>query len=594
MKKEELFEKAFDLIDDNMIADAQTIIPIVKRKRPKAFLLAACVTLLLSALFFTLGIADTKKEIPLPGTVPPPSFHYQTYGDAPGNNASAFSYDALIIIAACLLLPLSVCLFYSFFTQKKRKKVAAMPFKTRRVLLATVCPLVLLSAIFFSLWIANQEPNVPTVIPTTSTSSKAPETEPTPITVSPWQYYEGDIHDTFPTDSSWSGLVPMDTSGFAISCSLVEVLPARYLIPVNTSMMYADYASHHQEYQSSQTFRLLKMKTLSMPWGRGMEKDSEFFLLLPESYLCDFSKYESFLLSYLAQRAYNYFVLYNQDTSSYESFSLPLFGMKSNPSDILAFDENGVFDFSLWTANEAWSSITQTKRQKIEDGLSDLVGSSRSKIEASLEDKYDYQVYSLSPLQGEALEAFNYCQNPENGLYLPILFKALHERNHQSYHEFRMFFRRFINGYPTNETLDFRSYERVSKSEMKFIESDLNALPDLASALKQVSESYHQGKLTPPHIQDLSDKTLSSYGIFGWYEKTENGVLGIVRVSWKYTKTQGYNTFYDDQYFVITPNSKTAQSIDRDALLKQHAYASDFIFQGEYDENGKVIDMWCA
>ena len=37
MKKEELFEKAFDLIDDKLIADAQTIIPIVKRKRPKVY-----------------------------------------------------------------------------------------------------------------------------------------------------------------------------------------------------------------------------------------------------------------------------------------------------------------------------------------------------------------------------------------------------------------------------------------------------------------------------------------------------------------------------------------------------------------------------
>lgn len=594
MKKEELFEKAFDFIDDKMIADAQTIIPIVKRKRTKTFLVAACIALLLSALFFTLGVANTQKETSLPSTVAPPGFLYPMYGGASGSDASDFSYDTLIILAACLLLLLSVYLFYSFFTPKKRKKVTAKPYPTRRVLIATVCPLVLLSVLFFSLWIANQEPNVPTVTPTTSTTSQTPETDPTPITVAPGQYYEGDIHDTFPTDSSWGGLVPVDTSGFAISCELIEVLPARYLIPVNTSMIYTHYASYPQEYYSSHTFRLLKMKSLSMPWGRGMENDSEFFFLLPESYLCDFSKYESFLFSYLAQRAYDYFVLYNQDTSSYESFSLPLFEMKSSPSDILAFDENGIFDVSLWTANEAWSSITQTKRQKIEDGLLDIVGSSRSEIEASLEDKYDYQVYSLSPLQGEAFEAFNYCRNPENGLYLPILFKVLHERDHQSYHEFRMFFRRFIGGYPTNETLDFRSYERVSKSDMKFTESDLNTLPDLASALKQVSESYHQGKLTPPHIQDLSDKTLSSYGIFGWYEKTENGVLGIVRVSWKYTQTQGNNTFYDDQYFVITSDAKTAQSIDRDTLLKHHTYASDFIFQGEYDENGKVLDMWCA
>lgn len=124
MKKEELFEKAFDLIDEKIIADAQTIIPIVKRKRPKTFLIAACVTLLLSALFFTLGIADTQKETPLPGTVSPPSFNYQIYEGAPGSDSSSssFSFDTLIIIAACLLLLLSVYFFIRWIIPKKVSK----------------------------------------------------------------------------------------------------------------------------------------------------------------------------------------------------------------------------------------------------------------------------------------------------------------------------------------------------------------------------------------------------------------------------------------------------------------------------------------
>lgn len=485
MKKDELFEKAFDQIDDELIVNAQTVIPLTKHKRQRILLIAA------------------------------------------------------------------------------------------------VCPLILLSVILLSFWIANQEPTV--FLPSSSTTPK-------PVTVTPWEYYEGDIENSIPVDS-FSGLVAIDSSGFAISCELVDVLPASYLIPVNTSVRFRGYGSVPSEYYSDQTFRLLRMKTITMPWGKGMEKDSEFFFLLPECYLCDFSKYESYLLSYLRQNAYEYFVLYNKNTASYEPFSLPLFSMAGNLSSMMAFDENGVFDISLWTSNEAWSNVTQTKRQQIEDGELNLITSKRSEIEASFEDKYDYQVNSLTVLKSDALESFNFCKDPENGLYLPVLFRALHGKEEST--QISLFFRRFINGYPTNETVEIRTENRAVKSKMQFNESDLNALPDLASALKQVSESYHQGKLTPPHIQNLKDKTLDCYGILGWYEKTENGVLGIVRVSWKYQETEGSDVFYDDQYFVITPDSQTAQSIDRDTILQQHPYASDFVFQGQYDENGKVLDTWC-
>ena len=568
MKKDELFEKAFDHIDDKLIAEAQTVIPIVKRKRPKAFLVAACVTLLLSAFFFTLGVANIHKEAPISGTASPPYF-FQKYEGTSGSSSHDFSLNTAITAAAILLFIFSIFLFVSYFTQKKTKKAPVSLRLSKSVLLATFCPLVLLSAVLFSFWIANQEPDVS--LPSLTTAK-------IPVTVTPMQYFEGDIDGSIPEDDRpFGGLIPIDSSGFAISCELVEVLPASYLIPSKTAVVSPQKSS----------YSLLKMKTLSMPWGKGMEKDSEFYFLLPNVLLCDFSKYQSFLLPYLKQNAYDHFVLYNEDTSSYETFSLPLF---SN-SSMMAFDENELFDISLWTVNDAWSTNTQTKRQKIENGELNLIGLSRSDIEKQFEEKYDFQVYPNTPLTGEALDAYLDCQNPDNGLYLLNLHHGgIHER--QYYPQYNLFFRRFINGYPTGETVQILSESNARISKMQFTESDLDALPNLALALKQVSESYHQGNLKPPHIQDLESKTLVCYGILGWYEKTESGVLGIVRISWKYQETKGRDTFYDDQYFVITPDSQTALSIDRDILLQQHPYASDLIFQGNYDENGKELSLW--
>ena len=558
MKKDELFEKAFDHIDDKLIVDAQTVIPIVKRKRPKALLVAACITLLLSSFFCMLGIADTKTQNPFPGTSAPP-FYSQVLGNSTQASSSNFSFHTAVTVAAILLLILSLSLFVAFFKQKKTKKTTASSRPSKPVLLTTVCTLVLLSVILFSLEIANQS--------TTQNN----------VTVTPWEYYEGDIENSNYDDTPVSGLIAINSSGFAISCELVEVSPSSYLIPSKTAVITAE----------DSVYSLLKMKTLSMPWGKGMEKDSEFYFLLPSALLCDFSNYQSFLLADLKQNAYDHFVLYNKDTSSYEAFSLPLF---SN-SAMMAFDENEIFDISLWTVNDAWSSNTQTQRQKIENGELDLIGLSRSDIEKQFEEKHDYQVYPNVPLTGEALDAYLDCQNPDNGLYLlNLCHGGIHERQH--YSQYNLFFRRFINGYPTSETVEILSENSAKKSTLSFTESDLNALPDLASALKQVSESYHRGDLTPPHIQNLKDKTLVCYGILGWYEKTENGVLGMVRISWKYQDFSGRDTFYDDQYFVIMLDSDTAQSIDRDTLLELHPYASDLIFQGNYNENGKERSFW--
>ena len=109
-------------------------------------------------------------------------------------------------------------------------------------------------------------------------------------------------------------------------------------------------------------------------------------------------------------------------------------------------------------------------------------------------------------------------------------------------------------------------------------------LPDLSSALTAVAKAYDAGEITPPHIRNHTKKKLSGYGIFGWYVKTKDGVIGVVRVTWSYYK--GYS---DDAYFIIESGSDECRPIDRDALLRRiGSYETTYIYDGKYNQNGKI------
>ena len=49
-------------------------------------------------------------------------------------------------------------------------------------------------------------------------------------------------------------------------------------------------------------------------------------------------------------------------------------------------------------------------------------------------------------------------------------------------------------------------------------------MPDLASAMKEVSEELQNGNIKPPHILTNVSGMRGTFGVFGWYEKSENGV----------------------------------------------------------------------
>jgi hypothetical protein len=110
-------------------------------------------------------------------------------------------------------------------------------------------------------------------------------------------------------------------------------------------------------------------------------------------------------------------------------------------------------------------------------------------------------------------------------------------------------------------------------------------LPDLTSAFEAVAMALENGTVTPPHIEMQEARSITT-GVFGWYAKTEKGVIGVVRVNWCFDMYS--KQFYDDAYYIIEYGSGVCKAIDRDDLLELFGeYETTYVYSGEYYEFGK-------
>ena len=72
----------------------------------------------------------------------------------------------------------------------------------------------------------------------------------------------------------------------------------------------------------------------------------------------------------------------------------------------------------------------------------------------------------------------------------------------------------------------------------------------------------------------------------------------MVRVSWYYYDADSSHyydhRYFDDAYYIIEYGSDECVPIDKDALSDRIGadYEKSYIFAGEYDEYGKVRDMY--
>lgn len=364
----------------------------------------------------------------------------------------------------------------------------------------------------------------------------------------------------------------VDTSGISVTMKAVEMLPDSYTF----------YGGWRQN-----KFRLLRTELISMLKGKRMVED--FYLMIPEGYETDYTVYDVLFAEDLLQITYEISVLYNATQNCAEQINLPVFSWIH--TSLMAFDEEGRFDLSLWHSTERWKKATASSEKCMEDGFNLSMAEERARNETYGADNC---VTLLSDLSEETASVADRILNPENGIYAYYINYGLYGAGPTV----QLTCRRYINGFATNEYVSiwggykFGGYEDgertnseiVKYSKASFTDEDLERLPNLSGTMQTVKEAFDAGQITPPHIQGYEDMEQESYGIFGWYAKTAEGVVGIVRVTFCYDLW-----YYDDAYYVIEYGAEECAPIARDDLLTLLGeYETTFVYDGEYDENGKT------
>ena len=364
--------------------------------------------------------------------------------------------------------------------------------------------------------------------------------------------------------------------GPSVIAEFVEALPDVYTV-------YDDW--------DQDEIMLIRMKTVKL-LGGSKEMPEEFYYMVPVAFMTDFSLYDSFIIKRMGQASYEYAVLYNKTKGEPEQIYLAMFAYSAYRigmgEKFIAFDENGNFDRGLWESNDKWREFT--KNDASPGSLDEVAESESSRSNA-------YRGPNLlKHLSGEAVEALEYIKSFENGIFVPGISYHLHSASP----EVQFTATRYIDGFASNERLfiiqDTNIQGDIGRHEFSkahFSEEDLKALPDLRAAITTVADAYNKGRIDPPHIKNYNSLSLSSYGIFGWYAKTDDGVIGIVRVSFCYSGKRGDGLRLDDAYYIIEYGSNTCKPIDRDALLERLGECeSTYIYTGEYNERGKDMVLY--
>ena len=376
---------------------------------------------------------------------------------------------------------------------------------------------------------------------------------------------------------SAGGQTDANPQGISVTAKLIEILPDTYTF-------FDDWNQYE--------YRLLRMKTVKLI--RGTEMTDEFYYMVPVAFMTDFLVFDRFVIKDMAQFAYEYSVMYNQTKGKAEQFNLVLFGYRVYGYHLMgenftAFDPDGNFDERLWNANTAWSEAT--KGAPIIDTI--------AQAEAMIQQEDDgwaneYYVHLLKDISGEAANVLDTIQSFDNGIFVPAFSSnKLFLSPEVQFHAVR-----YINGFATNEKVSIWCKEwtggeqdTYAYTKARFSEDDINHLPDLTSAFESVIVALNNGLVTPPHFTNQEKLRNTTNGVFGWYAKTENGVVGIVRVTWCFY-TEKYEKYYDDAYYIIEYGSDECKAIDRDALLEKLGdYEVTYIYTDGYNEYGKYNDI---
>ena len=333
--------------------------------------------------------------------------------------------------------------------------------------------------------------------------------------------------------------------------------------------------------QRSIKFRLVQMEVIRTL--RGQCEVEQFYYILPEAYVTDLTQYDALVIPCLRQFGHVYYVLYNDTKQQLEAMDLVVLGYYPYISARIAAFSDGYIDTSLWSATDAWAE--DFKNNTVKPEHSTLEAYEQCMIELhGLGYSDDVVLHHISPKSDEVAQALDYVKPFNYGVFIP---QELQDAAWSYY-------RRYINGYPTNETVYISSNQAYHST--CFTDAVIAVLPDLAEGLRTVNEAYDAGEILPPHLKGWEDLRFIKYAIMGWYAYTDNGSYAVIRVSWTYSDDSQKNwedkLRYDDQYYVLESGYTDWQSIEYQELISLLGEPfPDFVIHVDgYDDGGRIIE----
>ncbi len=273
-----------------------------------------------------------------------------------------------------------------------------------------------------------------------------------------------------------------------------------------------------------------------------------FYYAIPEKYDEDLTKYDTLLIS-MFQQGVDYQLIHTEtgrldtfDNLFYESW--PFYG------NIIAFCD-GVFDISLWKCENWINAPYSVYRFMIQYGIPNLLVSDGITLEEVVEkilqrrqsENYTPRVYYTNDLTGDGAQALQYVRSCAPGTYVGSGRHGFLN----NYGGERVFYTSYVNGYPS---YSYISYDRISYSvefsPLSITEADLENLPDLGTYI----QGLDLDALSPPN-KDVESRKLLHRVVYGWYEKTEDGLYAMVKIAWAYQGDKSYR-ICDDMYIHLT------------------------------------------
>ena len=340
----------------------------------------------------------------------------------------------------------------------------------------------------------------------------------------------------------------------AVEGRIVEILPALYTEP-----------------KTGERFHVLKLEVCDVIAGQNVPEI--LYFRLEEHLSTELLNFERFLIG-MKQVGLERYPMYNEDEKRFESFSILFESSNAHGTEygiFIPFDQDSGADLAvsdaLWSL-DGWNEAEISYLGGFERVLAQYPVKSGASLDETKEtltalyetslNRYDY-VYTISDFYNQdTKEAFDYMLADENGIFVQEV-SAWHDT-------VGVYYTRYINGYPTPETIHIHLKDRKAHlewwyGEPLYTQEDAQTTPDISAVMEELDLE----SIIPPHTENAEAFSVYSCFARGRYIKRAADLedFGLISVTW-YLTDGGY-IYYDDLYILISADG-SYQTIEREVL----------------------------